>query len=291
MFLQTFFGGLIAGSVYALIALSVVIIYKASEVANFGSGELFMLGAYIALLFYGYCGLPYLLAYLLTIVIAFIVGVIFQKLALAPIVKVKGPVISLVIVTLGLSIFLKGGVRLFKAAEVFQSFPPIFDTKPILFHGIIFTKQGLVVLITSLIIMGVFFMFFRFTRLGKAMMAVSMNAKAASLVGISVKGIYMWIWGIASALGATAGTMIAPIVLIHPDMGGIVLKAFAAGVIGGFTSLPGAIVGGVLIGVVESLVGVYISTNLIAVTPFILLMVTLIVRPGGLFITTVEKRV
>jgi branched-chain amino acid transport system permease protein len=291
MFLQAFIGGLVTGSVYALIALSVVIIFKASEVANFGAGEIFMLGAYIGLLFYGYYGLPYVLVYLLALVIAFIVGVVFQKLALAPIVKAKGPVISLVITTFGLAIFLKGGIRLFKASETFRSFPPIFGTKPIVIYGIVFTTQGLVVLITSLIIMGIFFVFFGFTKLGKAMRAVSMNAKAASLMGISVKGIYMWIWGITSALLAVTGIMIAPIILIHPDMGGIALKAFAAGVIGGFTSLPGAIVGGILIGIVENLVGVYISTSLIVVTPFILLMVTLIVRPGGLFTAAVQKKV
>jgi branched-chain amino acid transport system permease protein len=139
--------------------------------------------------------------------------------------------------------------------------------------------------------MGIFFVFFGFTKLGKAMRAVSMNAKAASLIGISVKGIYMWIWGISSALGAAAGIMIAPIILVHPDMGGIALKAFAAGVIGGFTSLPGAIVGGLLIGIVENLIGIYISTAMIVVTPFILIMITLIVRPGGLFTSVVQKKV
>jgi branched-chain amino acid transport system permease protein len=291
MFLQAFISGLVTGSVYSLIALSIVIIFKASEVANFGAGEFFMLGAYIGLLFYGYYGFAYYLVYLLAIVIAFIVGVLFQKLALGPIVKAKAPIVILVIMTLALSIFLKGAIRLFKASETFRSFPPIFGTKPIVFHGIVFTTQGLVILVTSIIIMVIFFVFFRFTKLGKAMQAISMNARAASLMGINVKRTYALIWGITAALLATAGVMIAPIILIHPDMGSIAIKAFAAGIIGGFTSLPGAIVGGIIIGIVENLVGVYISTAMIVVTPFILIMITLLVRPGGLFTKVVQKKV
>ncbi len=291
MFLQALISGLIAGSNYALIALALVIIFKGSEVANFGQGELFMLGAYIGLLFYAYYGLPYYLVYLLAIVITFIFGVLFQKLALAPIVKAKAPLVSLVITTLGLSFFLKGGIRLFKASETFRSFPPIFGTKPIILYGIVLTPQGIVILVTSIVIMGFFFVFFSFTKLGKAMRAVSMNAKAASLIGINVKRIYMWIWGIAAALGAAAGIMVAPVILIHPDMGSIAIKAFAAGIIGGFTSLPGAVVGGILIGVVENIVGIYISTNMIVVTPFLLIMITLVVRPGGLFTAITQKKV
>ena len=291
MFLQAFISGFISGSVYALIALSLVIIFKTSEVPNFAQGELFMFGAYMGLLFYAYLGLPYFLVYLIAIVIAFILGVLFQKLALAPIVKAKASIISLVIATLGLSILIKGGIRLFKASETFRSFPPIFGTKPIILQGIVLTPQGIVILITSLVIMGVLFVFFGFTKLGKAMSAVSMNAKAASLMGINVKRIYSLIWGIAAALGAAAGIMIAPVILIHPDMGSIVIKAFAAGIIGGFTSLPGALVGGILIGIIENLVGVYIASTVVPVTPFLLIMIILVIRPGGLFTAFVQKKV
>jgi branched-chain amino acid transport system permease protein len=291
MLLQAIISGLISGSNYALIALGLVIIFKASEVANFGHGELFMLGAYGGLLFYAYYGMPYYLVYLLAIAGLFIIGVIFQKFTLAPIVKAKAPAVSLVITTLGLSFLLKGMIRLFKASETFRSFPPIFGTKPIILFDIVLTPQGLVILITSVIIMGVFFVFFRFTKMGKAMQAVSMNPKAASLIGINVQRMFMLVWGIAAALAAAAGIMVAPIILIHPDMGSIAIKAFAAGIIGGFTSLPGAVVGGILIGIVENLVGVYISTNMIVVTPFLLIMITLVVRPGGLFTTVSQKKV
>jgi branched-chain amino acid transport system permease protein len=229
--------------------------------------------------------------YLLAVLVSFGLGIGFQKLILAPIVKTRPNVASLVIATLGLAFVLKGGVRLFKASEIFRSFPPIFGTKPIIVHGIVLTKQGLVVFATSLVIMIAFFVFFRFAKSGKAMRAVSMNEKAASLIGINFNMIYALIWGVAAALGGAAGIMIAPIILVHPDMGIIAIKAFAAAIIGGFTSLPGAIVGGFLIGLAENLVGVYISTNMIEVTPFILIMATLVIRPGGLFTKVIEKKV
>ena len=291
MFLQATVSGLITGSVYALIALSIVIIFKTSEVPNFGAGEIFMIGAYCGLLLYGYFRVPYYLVYIIAVMVTFGLGIVFQQLILAPIVKARPNVASLVIATLGLAFVLKGGVRLFKASEIFRSFPPIFGTKPMIIGGIVLTKQGLVIFGVAIVIMVIFFSFFRFAKLGKAMRAVSMNEKAASLIGINFNLIYAFVWGISAALGGAAGILIAPVILIHPDMGIIAIKAFAAAIIGGFTSLPGAIVGGFLIGLAENLVGVYISTNMMEVTPFILIMATLVIRPGGLFTKVIQKKV
>ncbi|MEW6266256.1 MAG: branched-chain amino acid ABC transporter permease [Thermodesulfobacteriota bacterium] len=291
MFWQALITGIVTGSSYALIAMGLVVIFKATETPNFGGGETFMAGAYLGLVLFVFLGVSYFLTYLLSVTIVFVAGFIFQKIVLLPITRKKGAVVSMVIGTLGLSFFLKGFVRLFKVGETFRSFPPIFGTKPIIVHDIVLTPQGLAILVSSVLIMIIFFLFFHFTKIGLAMRAVSMNAKAASLVGINIKRIYPMIWGIGFALTAAAGVMVAPVIMIHPDMGSIALRAFAAGVIGGFTSLPGAVVGGILIGIVENMAGVYIASQMIVVTPFLLIMITLLVRPGGLFTSVVQKKV
>jgi branched-chain amino acid transport system permease protein len=287
LILQSVASGVVTGCVYALIALSLVIVYKSTDVINFAGGEIVMVGGYLGLLGLTLMQLPYLLIFLLGAAVTFVLGALFDRVVLHKVLGRAVPgqsiLVAMVIATVGLSYVLKGTVRLFPYAEEVRRLPPLFTGEPVLFGAIILQPQDLAIVAVSVLLMLALWAFFSFTMTGKALRATSQNPRAAALIGIPVRSMRMTVWGIASALSAVAGILLAPKLIMTPDMGVIVILAFAAATIGGFSSLPGCIVGGILLGVIQNLVGLFFSSRAISVAPFLVIMLILLLRPQGLF--------
>jgi len=275
--------GLVTGSIYALLAIAIVIIFKTTDAPNFAAGEIFMAGAYIALYLLIFSQIAYVIAVPVTLAIAFVFSALFYRIVLRRIGVSPAVAVNVVIATLGLSFVLKGIVRNTGFGDVPRSFPAVFGADTVQIGDAVLTTQDVAVFALALLAMAIFFVFFNYTRTGRAMRAVGMNPRAAALVGIDLHKTRMLIWGLSGLLSALAAILIAPKILMTADMGIVVILGFAAAIVGGFTSLPGAVVGGLIIGIVENLVGLFVSTRAIVVAPFIVIMLVLAIRPQGLF--------
>lgn len=274
--------GLVTGSIYALLALAIVIIFKTTDVPNFAQGEVFMGGAYIAL--YSVVALSTGLSFAIGAALLFtmVVCAIFQRFILRQVQKASGVSVNLVIATLGFSYLLKGAVRATGLGDTPRSLPAVFSSNPVSIGQASITVLDVAIFIIAVTVMLALFWMFNKTKLGKALRAVGMNPRGAQLVGISLTRMHMLIWIISGLISAIAAVLIAPKILMTADMGNIVTLGFAAAIIGGFTSLPGAVIGGFVVGILENLVGLFISTTAIVVAPFIAIMLVLLLRPQGL---------
>jgi len=279
--------GIVTGCVYSLIALSIVIVYKSSEAVNFAAGEFVMVGAYIALFFVVSYSLPYYLVVPLVIVGAFLLGAAFERLAIVPIIKRtvgrESPLIPIVIATFGLSLMLKGVVRAIPYTEEVRSLPAILKGVPIFIGPVVVLRTDLAIIMLAILAILGFWLFFNFTLLGKALRASSQNPRTAALSGIPVGTMRMIVWAIAGAMAGISGVLVGPKLLLTPDMGGVIMIALAAAVIGGFSNLPGSIIGGFIVGVLQNLIGFFFGSETIVVAPFIIIMCVLVLRPQGLF--------
>lgn len=294
LILQALASGIVTGCVYALVALSLVIVFKSTDVVNFAGGELVMLGGYVGLLFLVFGGLAYALMMVATIAIVCLVGAAFERVTMN---AVRGrrytrhvDLVPLVVATIGLSYLLKGLVRVWPYSEEPRRLEPLFSGKPVFLGNVVLQLQDFAIIGFTVLVMLGLWVFFRHTTWGKALRATSQNPKAAALIGIPVKRMRMVAWGLSAGLAGLAGVLLAPKLLMTPDMGMVVTNAFAAAIIGGFTSLPGCVVGGVLLGLMQNFVGVAISPQAITVTPFFVIMLVLLLRPQGLFGETVALK-
>jgi len=287
LILQAAASGVVTGCVYALIALSLVIVYKSTDVINFAGGEIVMIGGYFGMLALLSLELPYVTIFLFSAAATFALGAAFDRVVLNTVLGRASPgqsiLVAMVIATVGLSYVLKGSVRVVPYTEEVRRLPPLFTGEPIFLGPVILQRQDIAIVVIAVLIMLALWAFFAFTLAGKALRATSQNPRAAALVGIPVRRMRMTVWGIASALAAVAGILLAPKLLMTPDMGVIVILAFAAAIIGGFASLPGCILGGIVLGVIQNLVGLLISSKAISVAPFLVIMLILVLRPQGLF--------
>src|SRR4030095_12551967 len=190
--------------------------------------------------------------------------------------------VAMVIATVGLSYVLKGAVRVVPYTEEVRRLPPFSTGQPIFLGPVVLQHQDVAIVIATIAIMAALWAFFNFTMIGKALRATSQNPRAAALVGIPVRLMSMAGWGLAAALAGVAGILLAPKLLMTPDMGVIVILALAAAIIGGFTNLPGCVAGGILLGVIQNLIGLFVSSRAISLAPFLVIMIVLLVRPPGL---------
>jgi branched-chain amino acid transport system permease protein len=285
--LQLAIAGVSVGSIYALVALAIVIPFKASGVLNFGQGEVVTFGAYAALVL-TQLALPYPVVLLSVVVLGATGGLLIERLLIRPI--VKAPEFTLVIATFAIGLLIKGLISI-RFGDSPNTLDGPFGTEPLVAAGLRFNPTSLwIFACTALVTLGVI-AFFRYTRLGKAMRAVSVNVDAARLMGIRVERVYRWSWAISTAIGALAGLLVAPLIGINPEIGQLILRGLLAAVIGGFTSLPGAVVGGLAVGLIETWSGVLIGSAFKNLVPFLLLMVLLVFRPQGLFGVADVKRV
>lgn len=277
--LQLLISGLSVGSIYAIVALALVIPFKASGILNFGQGEIVTVGAYAALVLVGF-GISYWLVLPLTVLIGLIAGVAIERSLIRPI--MAAPEFTIVIATFAIGLILKSAIRLYWQDNPFALETPL-NTEPLHFAGVVLNPLYLWVVFCTLLLIGFLAYFFKHNRLGKSMRAVSQSHDAARLMGIGVERVLMISWGMSAAIGALGGILLAPIVGINPEMGHLVLKALVAAVIGGFSSLPGAFIGGILLGLVETYSGAFFGSTLKNIIPFVLLVVFLLLRPYGLF--------
>jgi branched-chain amino acid transport system permease protein len=283
MFTYLLVGGVTTGALYALVALGIVIVYKATATVNFAHGALFMIGGFIAYTFHVMWGLPYVLSLLLTVACCFILGALADRIAFRPLMEQS--LTGVLVATIGLYFVLTGIARsVWGGKGDYLPFPPLVTLKPIIVGDLILLPQQLIVLGGALAVMLVFAAFFRFTRAGKMMQATADNARAAKLVGIRTSLIYMYTFAVGSAVAGAAAVLMAPITLLYPDIGFVLfITAVAAAALGGLTSLPGAVVGGLLMGIIETMAAGYLNTSFQDVSAFIVIMFVLIFMPSGIF--------
>lgn len=279
---QGLLSGLVTGSVYALLALAIVAVFKTTDVPNFAQGEMLMMAGYVALSLLLLAHLPYAAVIPLTLAVMALGGALFQRVVMERVTGSRGVGVQLVIATLGLAYVLKGLVRQTGLGDTPRSLPSLFSSDTVMIGDAALTQLDIAIFAVAVVVMVLIYLMFTYTRIGKAMRAVGMNPRAAQIVGIRLSRIRMMVWALAGLISAIAALLITPKVLVTPDIAHIAILAYAAAIVGGFTSLPGAVVGGLLIGVVENMVGLFISTNAIVVAPFLAILVTLIVRPQGL---------
>jgi branched-chain amino acid transport system permease protein len=288
--LQTVLSGISIGCVYGLVALGFVLIFKATEVINFAQGELLMLGAFISYSLIAMFNFPYWAALLVTIIILGFLGMLLERTVLR--LLVGEPVYAIVIVTIGMSFFIRSVVSMIPGwGTDTYGFQTPFTEKIVRTGDLVISWEYLAIILITIVLILALFSFFRYTRIGTAMRAASQNQLAAVYMGISVTKVFSLTWTIAAALGGIGGILLSPITFVHMNMGFIGLKAFPAAVLGGFGSLPGAIVGGVIIGITESLAGFYLPKGWKDIAAWIILIGVLIIRPQGLFGTQEKKKV
>ncbi len=291
IFLQQVVSGLATGGIYASLALALVMIYEATDVVNFAQGEMAMFSTYLAWTMLN-AGWPYWLAFAATLAIAFVGGVVIERVIIRPV--ENAPILAIVIVTIGLLVILNSMAG-WIWSYIQKPFPSPFPKDPVKMGNIVTGSHEIGEIAVTLVVLFVLFLFFRFTPLGLAMRAAAMNPESSRLCGIRVSWMLALGWGLAALFGAVAGMMVAPIVFLDPNMmGGIQIYAFAAATVGGFTSPGGAVLGGFLVGVVENLVGTYVSfigTELKLTVALAMIIVVLVVRPSGLFGRAVVRRV
>jgi len=279
---QGVLSGLVTGSVYALLAIAIVTVFKTTDVPNFSQGEIFMAGGYVALMGLLVFKLSYALVIPLTLAVMAGVGALFQRFVMERVTGSRGVGVQLVIATLGLAYLLKGLVRQTGLGDTPRSLPSLVGDGAVIIGDAALTRLDVVIFVVSVAVMLLLYAMFNRTRIGKAMRAVGMNPKGAQIVGINLSRIRILVWALSGLISALAALLITPKILITPDIAHIAILAYAAAIVGGFTSLPGAVLGGFIIGIVENLVGLFISTNAIVVAPFLAILVTLIVRPQGI---------
>ena len=278
--LQYLLSGVTVGAVYALVALGFTLIYNASDVVNFAQGEFVMLGGMITF-FAWQAGIPLPLAALLAILAAATIGVLLNKLAIEP---ARGaPVASLIIITIGASIFLRGSAQLVFDKQLHR-FPSFSGDDPLRVFGATMLPQGLWVIAGAVAIFLVLWLFFARTLTGKAVLATANNRIAASLVGINPNHMMTLSFAVSAAIGALAGVLVTPITLTSYDLGvAMALKGFAAAMLGGMGVPAGALAGGLLLGLIEALTAGYVSSVYKDAVAFVLILVILFARPQGLF--------
>ena len=286
--LQLLISGISLGCVYGLIALGFVIIYKATEMVNFAQGDIMMLGAYAAFTYINIAGMPFFLGVIAAVATMAVFGIVVERVALRR--MIGEPPFAVLMITVGLGFIFRA------AAGAIWGNEPRTITSPLMggvlrFGDVTVGYENLAVMAGTAVLCSGLYLFFRFSRLGIAMQATSQNQLAAYYVGIPVTRIVSIVWALSAAIAAIAGILVAPVSLIDPTIGFIGIKAFAAAIVGGFGSLPGAIVGGLIVGIAEQFAGLYGPTGSADIAAYALLLVMLFVRPEGLFATLQRKKV
>ncbi len=288
-FLQMVVSGVAVGSSYALMGLAMVIIYKTSEVPNFAQGEMALVTSFITMMLLTSFNYPVWLAFCVALVFAAFLGAFLEFAVLR---RAKDPnILGTIVITIGLEMILLGLVSWKFGAEQKTMPFPIGPYDSFIIGDIFIAKLEVLTLVSALFLMTVLFFFLKFTRVGLAMKATQQNAAAAKIVGVRTNRIMMMTWAISSVVGATAGLLISPVIM-HPFMmWDPMLKGFAAAVMGGMTSLPGAVAAAYLLGIIENLFGGYVSIEFKSVVAFAIIVLVLCFKPSGLFARHYVKKV
>jgi branched-chain amino acid transport system permease protein len=276
--------GILVGGIYALVALGWVLIYKCSGVLNLAMGELTLIGAYVSLSFYS-MGVPFLLALLFSLIIGFILGILTERIFLDKL--IGEPVLTVIMVTVGLSFFFKGCVELIWGTDTRVFEPAVFSIEPIRLGPLIIGQVYLWSFIAAIILLIIFVSFFKYTRWGLAMQATADDEMAALSLGVSARFVYAAAWSIAFMAAGVGGTLLGNINGLNISVGFLSLLVLPAVVLGGLNSVPGAIVGGITIGVLQNFCGAYLDRyfpgGVKEIAPFVFMAVFLLFKPYGLW--------
>jgi branched-chain amino acid transport system permease protein len=288
--LQLLISGIAQGCIYGLIALGFVLIYKATETVSFAQGELMMLGAFGGLAGMTFLGFPFWLSVVCAIAGMGMFGMLLERIVIRPI--LGQPAFSIVMLTIGIGYVARGLITMIPGIGTeTHTLPVPYKDQIWKVGGLVLNVEQMVVIAATAVLSAVLFAVFKYSKVGIAMQASSQNQLAAYYMGIPVKRINGLVWGLAAAVAAIAGLLLAPITFVHANMGFIGLKAFPAAVVGGFGSLPGAIVGGLIIGIVESLSGFYLPDGFKDIAAYVVVLIMLMVKPNGLFGEKLRKKV
>ena len=292
IFVQLTVTGLAWGSVYACIALGFVLIFKATDIFNFAQPELMMFGAYVAFTLITMLKLPFVIGFLVTLVLMGLIAAILEMMVVRP--MVGEPVLAVIMVTLGLANVLKGLTGLLWGYEELQ-FPSPFPEEPLMIFGAAINQAEIYTVVATAILLIIFFFFFKYSGAGISMRATAEDTKTAFLMGINVKRVFTASWAIASLVATIAGVFLASFTFLEPIMGHVGLKALPAIILGGLDSVHGAIIGGLIIGVTENLAGFYLEdylgSGINEITAYVIVLIVMMIRPYGLFGTKEIERV
>lgn len=280
--------GLATGSIYALMAISLVIIYNATRTLNFAQGEMLMISTFVGWAVYQRVKLPLFVVMLVAVVAAALLAWAIERAIIRH--AISATHFDVLIITLGLSLMLRSVAGVAWTHDDFP-FPSFFGNRPVALGPVRLAPVSLGIIGASLALMAALWVLFTRTRLGRAMRAVAQNQRAARLMGISVERVYSASWILAAVVGAIAGVLVAPVIFLSSKMGVVVINGFIAAVLGGFGSMPGAVVGGMLLGVIENLAPLYLPSSIKHSVPFIMLIVILLIRPGGVVGRVARRKV
>jgi branched-chain amino acid transport system permease protein len=280
--------GLAVGCIYGLVALGFVLIYKATELVNFAQGDVMMLGAFTCYMFVVWDGLGYWAAFALAVAVVALFGAVLDAAVLR---RVLGqPQFAVVMLTIGLGAIFRSFASITWGSEIY-TLPTPFSARATRIGGVSISHEYVSIIVGTVLLCAVLYAFFTYTKAGVAMQAASQNQLAAYYMGIPVKRMFSLIWAISAGVAAIAGVLLAPVSLIDINLGFIGLKAFAAAVLGGFGSIPGALVGGLTIGLIELFAGAYLPQGFKDIAAYVVLLVVLVVRPRGMFGIVGRKKV
>jgi branched-chain amino acid transport system permease protein len=290
---QLIINGLIIGTLYGVVAMCFTLIYKASQIVNFAQGEFLLIGAWVCWWLLTTFQLPFYAGFVLTLAFMMVFGILLQVLVLRP--MIGEPIISVIMVTIGLSIFFQA-IMSWMFGVFVQPFPPIFDIKSVDIFGLNVQPAYLMSLVISVVIMATFAWFFKYSRLGLAMRATAFDQQVAQSLGISIKQMFAMSWAISAMVSALAGVVVGVVNGVSSALSFFGIKVFPAVILGGLDSIIGAVVGGLIIGVLENVAefvdGQWLHVgNLYTVAPFYVLIVILMIKPYGLFGTEKIERV
>ena len=284
LFFMTLTTGIMVGGIYALVALGWVLIYKCSGALNLAMGEMTLIGAYVSLSFYS-MGIPFLLALLFSLLIGFALGVLTERIFLDRL--IGEPVLTVIMVTVGLSFFFKGTVEFLWGTDTRVFDPPVFSIEPIRIGPLVIGQVYLWSFIAAIILLCIFVSFFKYTRWGLAMQATADDEMAALSVGVSARFVYATAWAIAFMAAGVGGTLLGNINGLNISVGYLGLLVLPAVVLGGLNSIPGAIVGGIIIGILQNFCGAYLDRyfpgGVKEIAPFAFMAVFLLFKPYGLW--------
>ncbi|MFD2205222.1 branched-chain amino acid ABC transporter permease [Kiloniella antarctica] len=290
---QLLINGIIVGMLYGVVAMCFVLIYKSTQVVNFAQGEFLVLGAWVCWFFVMKWQLPFVVAFLFSMAFMTVFGILVQMVILRPL--IGEPIISVIMVTIGLSIFMQALMN-WVFGNSAESFPSVFGEETVMIGGLQVEMAYLMSLVLSLLVMGLFYYFFKFSKYGLAMRATAFNQQVAQSLGISVKQVFAMAWAISALVSCIAGVVLGLVNAVSNSLAIIGIKVFPAVIVGGLDSIIGAVIGGVIIGVLENMAeffdGQFLHIgNLYTVAPFYVLILILMIRPYGLFGTKDIERI
>jgi branched-chain amino acid transport system permease protein len=288
MFFSLLIEGIAVGSIYSLVAVGFIILVQTTDVVNFAHGDLLMFSTFIAYLMIVQLGLPTLVGIGITIIFAALAGVLIEKVLIKPIIDRSHE--AVILATLGLAFILRGFAAILWSDKVYP-FPRLFKDNDFFIGELRVDPQNIGIIVAAIVIISVLYIFIKFTKVGTGLRAVNQNKQAAQLMGIPLNRVFSIAWAIGGAMAAIAGILLAPRIFLSTNMGHLTFIAIIACIIGGFGNLFGAIIGGYLLGILQTVLPLYIPQRLQGLIPYALLIIVLFVRPTGILGRVITKKV